>query len=80
VSDQVVRESGTVKWFNNSLNFGFICRNNNKEDSIFVHYSQIQTEGYKTLQQNEVVTYQVEETPKGLAAINVIPQRLMQAK
>ena len=67
----VVRETGTVKWFNNSLNFGFICRNGNSDDSIFVHYSQILSDGYRTLDQGEFVEFEVAETPKGPQAVSV---------
>jgi CspA family cold shock protein len=72
--EQVVRQTGTVKWFNNSLNFGFICRSGNRDDSIFVHYS-ILVDGYKSLQQNEEVEFEVTDTPKGLQAVNVVPKR-----
>jgi CspA family cold shock protein len=73
----VVRETGTVKWFNNSLNFGFICRNENSDDCVFVHYSQILSDGYRTLDQGESVEFEVIETPKGPQATSV--KRLKQA-
>lgn len=60
---------GKVKWFNAEKGFGFISQ---KEGSdIFVHYSQIAQEGYKTLEENQEVEYEVIETPKGLQARNV---------
>jgi CspA family cold shock protein len=73
---EVVKEQGRVRWFNNSKGFGFIDRNGNKDDSIFVHFSQVQSEGYKSLMQNEEVVFEVEETHKGLMAVNVSPKRL----
>ena len=58
-----------VKWFNNEKGFGFL-ENNGKED-IFVHYSQIIMDGYKTLKEGEHVSFSLVETPKGLHAKNV---------
>lgn len=60
---------GTVKWFNNEKGYGFI-ESGNLED-IFVHYSAIQKEGYKTLKENEVVEFKLIETEKGLQALEV---------
>lgn len=62
---------GSVKWFNNAKGFGFINRPADEED-IFVHYSQIQGEGFKTLRQGEMVAFELKEGPKGLHAENVI--------
>lgn len=60
---------GKVKWFNNEKGYGFIeC--NDLED-IFVHYSAIAKEGYKTLKENDVVDFKLIETSKGLQAIDV---------
>ncbi len=60
---------GKVKWFNNEKGYGFIeC--NDLED-IFVHYSAINKEGYKTLKEGEVVDFKLIETSKGLQAIDV---------
>ena len=58
-----------VKWFNNEKGFGFL-ENGNSED-IFVHYSQIVCDGYKTLKEGERVTFNLIETPTGLHAKNV---------
>lgn len=60
---------GTVKWFNNDKGYGFIQY---KEDNdIFVHYSMIQEEGYKSLSEGDVVEFDLIETDKGLQAIKV---------
>ena len=58
-----------VKWFNNEKGFGFL-ENGNSED-IFVHYSQIICDGYKTLKEGQLVSFNLIETPKGLQAKNV---------
>lgn len=60
---------GTVKWFNNEKGYGFI--NVEGMDDIFVHYSQINSEGFKTLKEGATVTFKLIETIKGLQAINV---------
>jgi len=60
---------GTVKWFNNDKGYGFI-QYENLED-IFVHYSAIVKEGYKTLKEGEVVEFHLIETAKGLQAVDV---------
>ena len=61
---------GNVKWFNNEKGYGFI-ENANGED-IFVHYSAIKQNGYKTLVEGQLVEFELVETPKGLQALNVI--------
>ncbi len=63
--------SGTVKWFNNAKGFGFIEPAEGGDD-IFVHYSAIKAEGYKTLNEGQTVTYQAEQGPKGFHATEVI--------
>ncbi len=63
---------GTVKWFNESKGFGFIEQENGND--VFVHYSAINSEGYKTLQEGARVTFDVVDGPKGPAAENVVPQ------
>ena len=60
---------GKVKWFNNDKGYGFI-KNGDLED-IFVHYSAILKEGYKTLKENSTVSFKLIETSKGLQAIDV---------
>ena len=60
---------GTVKWFNNTKGYGFI-EYGNLED-IFVHYSAIRKEGYKSLKEGEIVEFKLIETTKGLQAIDV---------
>ena len=67
--------SGTVKWFNESKGFGFIS-NDDGGDDVFVHFSSIMTEGFKTLAEGQKVNYDVEQDPKNaskLRAINVVP-------
>jgi len=62
-------ELGRVKWFNNEKGFGFISGGDSKE--IFVHYSQINSEGYKTLAEGDAVEYELCDTAKGMQAKNV---------
>jgi CspA family cold shock protein len=65
------REQGTVKWFNESKGYGFIQRDG--ADDVFVHYSAIQTAGFKTLQEGQRVEFSVEPGRKGMQAVNVLP-------
>jgi CspA family cold shock protein len=65
------RETGTVKWFNAAKGYGFISREN--ADDVFVHYSAIHSEGFKTLEEGQAVEFSVEQGPKGLQATNVVP-------
>ena len=62
--------TGFVKWFNNEKGFGFIDYKPNKD--VFVHYSAIKMEGYKTLTEGDYVTFKIIETGKGLQAVDVI--------
>ena len=62
--------SGKVKWFNESKGFGFIEPDEGGDD-IFVHFSSIKAEGFKTLNEGQAVTYNGEEGPKGLHAVEV---------
>ena len=64
------RETGTVKWFNNSKGYGFITPSDGGND-LFVHMSSIMMEGYKTLSDNQKVSYQVEASDRGPVATNV---------
>ncbi len=61
---------GTVKWFNASKGFGFITPEGGSED-VFVHFSAIQSEGYKSLTDGQAVELEVTRGPKGLQAANV---------
>jgi len=61
--------SGTVKWFNDSKGFGFLA--SDEGGDVFVHYSEIKEEGYKSLNEGDSVTFEVEEGPKGPRAVNV---------
>ena len=62
--------SGTVKWFNEAKGFGFITQSNGGED-VFVHYSAILGEGFKTLAEGDALEFDVTQGPKGLQAANV---------
>ncbi len=65
--------TGTVKWFNESKGFGFISQDDGGAD-VFVHFNAIQGSGFKTLNEGQAVTYEVENGPKGLQASNVVPK------
>jgi CspA family cold shock protein len=67
--NEVMREHGHVKWFNATKGFGFISRDEGGD--VFVHFSAIQMQGYKTLEEGEEVEFEVEQTPKGPQAVNV---------
>lgn len=60
---------GTVKWFNNAKGFGFIRQDEGPD--VFVHYSQITGDGFRTLEEGEPVNFELKEGPKGLFAENV---------
>lgn len=64
------REQGTVKWFNASKGYGFIQRLSGED--VFVHYSAIQGEGYRNLQEGAAVEFEVRKGPKGFQAENVV--------
>jgi len=64
--------TGTVKWFNESKGFGFIAPSDGSAD-VFVHFSAIQGNGFKTLQEGQEVSFEVEKGPKGPQAANVTP-------
>ncbi len=63
------RITGTVKWFNGDKGFGFIAREGGAD--VFVHFSAIQSNGFRTLQEGQKVEFAVEKGPKGLQAANV---------
>ena len=65
-------ETGKVKWFNESKGFGFIERDSG--DDVFVHFSEIQGEGFKTLGEGQAVEFEVTQGPKGAQASNVQPR------
>jgi CspA family cold shock protein len=62
--------TGKVKWFNESKGFGFITPDDNSKD-VFVHFSAIQAEGFRTLAEGQAVSYEVEQGPKGPQATQV---------
>lgn len=62
---------GTVKWFNNEKGYGFLARENGPD--VFVHHTAIQSEGFRTLKEGQQVEFSIEQGPKGLQAVNVIP-------
>jgi len=62
--------TGTVKWFNESKGFGFITPEDGSKD-VFVHFSEIQAEGFKVLREGQSVTFNVEDGPKGPQATRV---------
>jgi len=66
-----VKEQGTVKWFNASKGFGFIQRQSGED--VFVHFSAIQADGYRSLNEGQAVEFEVVRGPKGLQASNVQP-------
>jgi CspA family cold shock protein len=62
-------DKGTVKWFNDSKGFGFISREQGPD--VFVHHSSIKAEGFRSLSEGDAVEFEVEQGPKGPAAVNV---------
>lgn len=64
------RVTGTVKWFNASKGYGFIAREDGND--VFVHFSAIQSEGYRSLNEGERVEFSIEQSPKGPQAVNVV--------
>jgi CspA family cold shock protein len=71
IKEMSERITGTVKWFNGSKGYGFISRENGPD--VFVHFTAIQSEGYRNLQEGQMVEFTVEKGAKGLQAANVIP-------
>ena len=64
-----MKEEGTVKWFNSAKGYGFIGRESGED--VFVHFSAIQGDGYRSLQEGDRVNFEVRNGPKGLQADNV---------
>ncbi len=64
------RVTGTVKWFNGAKGFGFIAQDGGPD--VFVHYSAIQAEGFRNLEEGQQVEFRVTQGPKGLQAANVV--------
>ncbi len=64
-------EQGTVKWFSNEKGYGFISREGGED--VFVHFSAIEGEGYKTLNEGQSVEFDITDGPKGKQAANVHP-------
>ncbi|EGO2586631.1 cold-shock protein [Enterococcus faecalis] len=62
--------SGTVKWFNADKGFGFITGEDGND--VFAHFSAIQSDGFKTLDEGQAVTFDTEEGPRGLQATNIV--------
>lgn len=62
-------EQGTVKWFNDAKGYGFISRQTGED--VFVHFSAIQSDGFRSLKEGQAVQFTVEKGPKGLQATNV---------
>ena len=65
----IERLLGTVKWFNATKGYGFLAREGGED--VFVHFSAIQSTGYRTLEEGQKVEFSVEKGPKGLQAVNV---------
>jgi CspA family cold shock protein len=67
--EDVTMTNGTVKWFNDRKGFGFIEQNNGPD--VFVHHSGIVSDGFKSLDEGDQVTFDIEQGPKGMSATNV---------
>jgi cold shock protein len=65
-------ETGTVKWFNDAKGYGFITPDAGGED-LFAHFSEVRVDGFKSLQENQKVTYETKVGPKGKQAANITP-------
>jgi CspA family cold shock protein len=63
--------TGTVKWFNNRKGYGFVVPDEQIDEDVFVHYSSIEMEGFKTLREGQKINFELAEGPKGLHATNI---------
>jgi len=63
-------KTGTVKWFNDAKGFGFILPDEGGED-VFAHFSAIKSDGFKSLKENQRVTFEISDGPKGKQALNI---------
>ena len=72
-----MKQLGKVKWFNEAKGYGFIELEGQAD--VFVHYSQIAGEGFRTLKEGQTVEYELRETPKGYQAAEVAPSLALQA-
>jgi CspA family cold shock protein len=64
------RTTGTVKWFNSGKGYGFLAREDGED--VFVHFTAIRSEGFRTLQEGQKVEFSIEQGPKGLQAADVV--------
>jgi cold shock protein len=69
----ILMDTGTVKWFNDSKGFGFITPDAGGDD-LFAHFSEVRGDGFKTLAENQKVSYETKRGPKGMHAANITPQ------
>lgn len=65
-----MKEQGTVKWFNDNKGYGFITREGKPD--VFVHHTAIQAKGFRSLAEDDLVEFEVEQGPKGAQAANVV--------
>ncbi|MEA3301773.1 MAG: cold shock domain-containing protein [Pseudomonadota bacterium] len=63
--------TGTVKWFNNRKGYGFLIPDEQAEEDVFIHYSSIEMEGFKTLREGQKINFDLSDGPKGLHATNI---------
>lgn len=74
--EDLLMATGTVKWFNNAKGYGFLTPESGEQD-VFIHFSAINMDGYKTLKEGQTVEYDLETGPKGLHAQNVHTKNAM---
>ena len=63
--------TGTVKWFNNRKGYGFLVPDEQAEEDVFIHYSSIEMDGFKTLNEGQKINFELSDGPKGLHATNI---------